>query len=58
MQHASNERYQVKTDEIYVPYTKLDLAYRGQVTVWRVLQLDNEEAKSVLAHAMTLDLFY
>ena len=57
MQHASNERYQVKTDANYVPYTKLYLAYRGQVTVWRVLQLDNEEAISVLAHAVTLDLF-
>ena len=57
MQHASNERYQVKTDEIYVSYTELYLAYRGQVTVWRVSLLDNEEAKSVLANAKTLDLF-
>ena len=56
MQHASNERYQVKTDELYVPYTKLYLAYRGQVTAWRVLQLDNQEAKSVLANALILDL--
>ena len=56
MQHASNERYQVKTDGIYVPYTKLYLAYLGQVTVWRVLQLDNEEAKSLLANVLTLDL--
>ena len=53
MQHASNER---ETDEIYVPYTKLYLAYRGQVTEWRVLQLDDEEAKSPLADATTLDL--
>ena len=37
-QHASNERYQVNTEEIHNPYTKLSLAYeyRGQVTVWRV----------------------